>query len=52
MFKVIVAGSRNFDDYDFLKEKLLKLFYNFYPEDIEIVSGTARGADQLGGTIC
>lgn len=46
MFKVIIAGSRNFDDYELLKAKMDHLLSQ--KQDIEIVSGTARGADQLG----
>ena len=45
-FKVIIAGSRNFSNYKLLEEKC-----NFYlknKNDIEIVSGTALGADYLG----
>ncbi len=44
--KVIVAGSRGFNNYDLLKETLDDL--RKYIEDISIVSGTARGADLLG----
>lgn len=45
-FKLIIAGSRNFDNY-------LKLcdycdHYLMYKDDVEIVSGTANGADKLG----
>lgn len=47
MFKVIIAGSRDFSDYNFLKEKLDHLLKNI-EDDIEIVSGTAKGADRLG----
>lgn len=46
MFKVIVAGTRSCDDYELLEERL-----NYYLQDktdVEIVSGTARGTDQLG----
>lgn len=46
MLKIIVAGSREFNDYELLEEKL-----NFYigkHKNIEIISGTARGADRLG----
>lgn len=46
MFKVVVAGSRNFNNYNLLKEKLDFLLQN--KKNIEIVSGTARGADTLG----
>lgn len=47
--RLIIAGSRSFDDYEYLKESVdnfisLMLFVG----DIEIVSGTARGADRLG----
>lgn len=44
--KVIVAGSRSFDNYELLKEKL-----DFYLKNVKspvIVSGKARGADTLG----
>ena len=47
MFKLIIAGSREFDNYPLLKEKVDFLLKNV-TEDIEIVSGTARGADTLG----
>ncbi len=46
MFKVIVAGSRGFNDYEFLKEKLDHLLQN--KSRVMIISGTARGADRLG----
>lgn len=48
MFKVIVAGSRDFDDYDKLALTLNRVLENKVSEGIEIVSGTARGADRLG----
>jgi len=44
--KVIIAGSRNFNDYDKLKEFCEKVLAN--QNNIEIVSGTAEGADKLG----
>ena len=48
-FKLIIAGSRDFDDYRLLKDKA----DNFLKEKakdhkIIIVSGHARGADSLG----
>jgi hypothetical protein len=46
MFKLIVAGGRDFNDYDLLKSKLDKLLQN--KTDVEIVCGKARGADSLG----
>lgn len=48
MFKVIVAGSRNFNDYELLKSKMLHYLKDFDLSEVEIVSGAARGADQLG----
>ena len=44
--KLIVAGSRTFNNYDLLKEEITKLIP--FNDDLEIVSGTARGADRLG----
>lgn len=42
--KLIIAGSRDFDNYELLKQTVLP-----YLNDIEeIISGTARGADSLG----
>lgn len=44
MSKVIIAGSRDFHDYKYLKRACDKYIK---PND-EIVSGTANGADKLG----
>ena len=47
--RVIVAGSKNFDDYDFMKRKLDEYFSEAGGEPVEtIVSGHADGADKLG----
>lgn len=48
MIKVIVAGGRDFENYHLLQKKLVHYFRNLAPEDVEIVSGGARGADKLG----
>ena len=45
-FQVIIAGSRDFDDKDFMYEKLDYLFQDRKPT--AIISGTARGADRMG----
>ena len=45
--RLIIAGSRNFHDYDLLKSKLDYFLANVLIP-IEIVSGTANGADKLG----
>jgi hypothetical protein len=47
MFRVIVAGTRTFNDYDLLKSKLDKYLANI-KDEIVIISGKARGADTLG----
>lgn len=47
MFKVIIAGSRSFHDYNLLKEYCNIILSNV-KEPIEIVSGGANGADVLG----
>ena len=53
--RVIIAGSRSFNDYEFLKTNCLNIFrqlkaegYNTKRETLEIISGTAKGADKLG----
>ena len=45
-FRVVVAGSRNFDDYDKLSAELDKFLAG--KKNVVIVSGTARGADRMG----
>ena len=53
--RVIIAGGRDFNDYQFLKGECLKILrqlksegYNTKRENVTIVSGKARGADTLG----
>ena len=46
--RVIVAGGREFNDYELLKSTLDGLFSRLKDEDIQIVCGEARGADSLG----
>ncbi|MGH0831265.1 SLOG family protein [Bacillus pretiosus] len=50
MPRIIVAGSRGFNDYRKLATNLVAYFMRkgYYPKDIEIVSGTADGADKMG----
>lgn len=48
MYKVIVAGSRTFNDYNLLKTTLISFLKGKRPSEIQIVSGGARGADKLG----
>lgn len=45
--KVIIAGSRGFNDYEALC-KFCDYIIGEPDEEVEIVSGTAKGADKLG----
>lgn len=47
LFKVVVAGGRDFEDYSLLEAKLDYLLVNYLPH-VQIVSGKASGADALG----
>ena len=46
--RIIVAGSRDFKNYDLLFEKLKDYLQYADPNQIKFISGTARGADKLG----
>lgn len=50
MYYLIVAGSRNFNNYEYIKASLDYLLYDLVKEKypITIISGTAKGADTLG----
>lgn len=50
MFRVIIAGTRYFDDYDLLKKYCDYMLSNKIKsgEEIRILSGGASGADALG----
>lgn len=48
--RVIIAGSRDFNDYELLKKSAIEIITNktLFPDLTVIVSGGARGADKLG----
>lgn len=53
--RIIVAGSRDFDDFNLLSKNLTEYLSEKFkaniicsPNQVEFVSGTARGADTLG----
>ena len=51
--RVIIAGSRDFDDFPKLMNNCFDILFKITDQHsdldkIRIVSGTARGADQLG----
>ena len=45
-FRVVVAGSRDFNDYNLLSSELDKFLAG--KKNVTIISGTARGADRMG----
>lgn len=47
MFRVIIAGGRDFADYELLS-KTMDEYLSEITDDISIVCGQARGADTLG----
>lgn len=47
VFRVIIAGGRDFDDYQLLKATMDKLLCNI-TDEITVVCGQAKGADTLG----
>lgn len=47
-YRVIIAGCRDFDDYELLKEKCDYFLQDEKKEDVVIISGHASGADALG----
>ncbi len=46
--KVIIAGSRTFNNYNLLAKKCDHYLKDQTDSDVEIVSGCCRGADKLG----
>lgn len=57
ILRVIIAGSRDFDDYNKAKPVILEVFrdlkkegYNTKQKNVLIISGGAKGADNIGET--
>lgn len=46
--RIVIAGSRTFTDYPLLARKMDAFTRNLDPDEIEVVSGEAKGADQCG----
>jgi len=46
-FKLVVAGSRDFNNYDLARNVLDHVLQHHLP-NVEIVSGKARGGDKMG----
>lgn len=47
MFRVIIAGGRDFSDYSLLSKTMDNVLTNIL-DDITVICGKARGADTLG----
>jgi hypothetical protein len=47
-YRIIIAGGRDFDDWELLRTKVSYYLLTLEPKDVEIVSGCCEGADQLG----
>ncbi len=45
--KVIIAGCRDFTDYEFFDERVGEILCATQPRDIEIISGGAKGVDTM-----
>jgi len=51
LFKIVVAGGREFSDYELLKDKMDSLIKaKSLTHEVIIISGTAKGADMMGET--
>lgn len=54
-YNLIVAGSRSWNDYELMKSEIRCFFKHYHltktNNPLTIISGTARGADQLGASI-
>ena len=48
MTRIIVCGTRNFNDYNICETAIDEILHKNNITDVEIVSGHARGADTLG----
>jgi len=48
MIKIIIAGGRDYTDVSAMEVGFLKHFNKYRNDQVEIVSGMARGADSVG----
>lgn len=47
--KIIIAGGRDITDYEIVRQAVIQSgYWKAYGKTIEVISGTARGADKLG----
>lgn len=48
MNKLVICGSRDFNNYLYLKKRIDKVIKNWNKDETLIIEGGARGADRLG----
>lgn len=48
ILRLIIAGSRDFDDYTLVRDSMNKIFENRDTGNLSIISGCCSGADNLG----
>ena len=52
VYRIIIAGGRNFSDYEMLRKEALSAIYRTFGKidknNVTIISGHAKGADSLG----
>ena len=48
MVRVIIAGSRSFNDWELLSNSVHDILLNYDTDELEIVSGGCSGADKMG----
>lgn len=48
LIRIVIAGGREFDDYDYMRECMNSIKHLYYNRSIEVISGACRGADELG----
>jgi hypothetical protein len=46
--RIIIAGTRTFNDYEMFRDNVKDILSDIKTDDIEIISGHARGVDQFG----
>lgn len=48
LIRIVIAGGREFDDFDYMRECMNSIKHLYYNRSIEVISGACRGADELG----
>lgn len=51
MFKILITGSRDWDDKEAIEKRITIHTKHMNPHDVLIIHGAARGADSLSGEV-